>query len=125
MRLRKQGEYCVAANKEVYSASAMNFRSKRTYECYLWGGQVVSKPRNLPALSPTHARVPDEGTLPIELTITQRPSPVYPYIPMCLRDMDDVKDPILGTLSLLPTAIVGVHGSLQLASDIIVQWLDL
>ena len=44
---------------------------------------------------------------------------------MCLRDMDDVKDPILGTLSLLPTAIVGVHGSMQLASDIIVQWIDL
>ncbi|KAI5822980.1 hypothetical protein K523DRAFT_357979 [Schizophyllum commune Tattone D] len=103
----------------------MNLMRKRTYECYLWGGQVVSKPRNLPALSPTHARVPDEGTLPIELTITQRPSQVYPYIPMCLRDMDDVKDPILGTLSLLPTAIVGVHGSMQLASDIIVQWIDL
>uniref|UniRef100_D8QJ41 Uncharacterized protein n=1 Tax=Schizophyllum commune (strain H4-8 / FGSC 9210) TaxID=578458 RepID=D8QJ41_SCHCM len=103
----------------------MNFTRKQTYECYLWEGQVVSKPRNLPALSPTHARVPDEGTLPIELTITQRPSQVYPYIPMCLRDMDDVKDPILGTLSLLPTAIVGVNGSMQLANDIIVQWIDL
>ena len=44
---------------------------------------------------------------------------------MCPRDLDDVDEPILGPLSLLPTAVVGTHGHLQLCEDIIVQWMDL